>query len=97
MNELNLKGKTAVITGGAGLICSEMARSLAFQGVKSAVSHARRGDLWALSVMASFVGMSIHMWTISALAGTVTWFAYGLVAALIVLEHHFQETMQGQK
>ena len=70
---------------------------LAFQGVKSAVSHARRGDLWALSVMASFVGMSIHMWTISALAGTVTWFAYGLVAALIVLEHHFQETMQGQK
>jgi len=70
---------------------------LAFQGVKSAVSHARRGDLWALSVMTSFVGMSIHMWTISALAGTVTWFAYGLVAALIVLEHHFQETMQGQK
>ena len=70
---------------------------LAFQGVKSAASHARRGDLWALSVMASFVGMSIHMWTISALAGTVTWFAYGLVAALIVLEHHFQETMQGQK
>ena len=70
---------------------------LAFQGVKSAVSHARRGDLWALSVMASFVGMSIHMWTISALAATVTWFAYGLVAALIVLEQHFQETMQGQK
>jgi len=70
---------------------------LAFKGLKAAISHARREDLWALSVMASFVGMSIHMWTISALAGTVTWFAYGLVAALIVLEHHFQETMQGQK
>ncbi len=69
---------------------------LAFQGLKAAVSHARREDLWALSVMASFVGMSIHMWTISALAGTVTWFAYGLVAALIILEHQFQETMQGQ-
>jgi len=37
MNELNLKGKTAVITGGAGLICSEMARSLAFQGVKTVI------------------------------------------------------------
>lgn len=70
---------------------------LAFKGLKAAISHARREDLWALSVMASFVGMSIHMWTISALAGTVTWFAYGLVAALIVLEQHFQETMQGQK
>lgn len=70
---------------------------LAFQGFKAAVSHARREDLGALSVMASFVGMSIHMWTISALAGTVTWFAYGLVAALIVLENRLQETMQGQK
>jgi NAD(P)-dependent dehydrogenase (short-subunit alcohol dehydrogenase family) len=37
MNELNLRGKTAVITGGAGLICSEMARSLAYQGVKTAI------------------------------------------------------------
>jgi len=37
MNELNLKGKTAVITGGAGLICSEMARALAFQGVRTVI------------------------------------------------------------
>ena len=37
MNELNLKGKIAVITGGAGLICSEMARALAFQGVKTVI------------------------------------------------------------
>jgi NAD(P)-dependent dehydrogenase (short-subunit alcohol dehydrogenase family) len=33
MNELNLSGKVAVITGGAGIICSTMARSLAAQGV----------------------------------------------------------------
>lgn len=66
---------------------------LAFQGLKAAVSHARREDLWALSVMASFVGMSIHMWTISALAGTVTWFAYGLVAALITLEDRHRATL----
>jgi NAD(P)-dependent dehydrogenase (short-subunit alcohol dehydrogenase family) len=37
MNELNLIDKTAVITGGAGFICSEMARALAFQGVKTAI------------------------------------------------------------
>jgi len=33
MNDFSLKGKVAVITGGAGIICSEMARSLASQGV----------------------------------------------------------------
>ena len=42
MNELNLKNKVAVVTGGAGVICSEMARSLAAQGVKTAVLDLNR-------------------------------------------------------
>ncbi len=33
----NLKGKTAVITGGSGVLCSEMARELARQGVNVAI------------------------------------------------------------
>lgn len=37
MNELNLKGKVAVVTGGAGVICSEIAKSLAAQGVKTII------------------------------------------------------------
>jgi NAD(P)-dependent dehydrogenase (short-subunit alcohol dehydrogenase family) len=37
MNDLNLKGKVAVITGGAGIICSEMALALAGQGVKTVI------------------------------------------------------------
>jgi NAD(P)-dependent dehydrogenase (short-subunit alcohol dehydrogenase family) len=37
MNELNLKDKIAVITGGAGIICSTMARSLALQGVRTVI------------------------------------------------------------
>ena len=37
MNNLNLKDKVAVITGGAGIICSTMARSLAAQGVKTVI------------------------------------------------------------
>ena len=37
MNELNLKDKVAVITGGAGIICSTMAKSLAAQGVKTVI------------------------------------------------------------
>jgi NAD(P)-dependent dehydrogenase (short-subunit alcohol dehydrogenase family) len=37
MNNLNLQNKVAVITGGAGVICSEMAKSLAEQGVKTVI------------------------------------------------------------
>ncbi len=35
MNEINLKDKVAVITGGGGVICSTLARALAGQGVKT--------------------------------------------------------------
>ncbi len=42
MNELNLSGKTAVITGGAGVICSVMAKSLAAQGVKTVILDLNR-------------------------------------------------------
>jgi NAD(P)-dependent dehydrogenase (short-subunit alcohol dehydrogenase family) len=37
MDNLNLKDKVAVITGGAGVICSEMARSLAAYEVRTAI------------------------------------------------------------
>jgi NAD(P)-dependent dehydrogenase (short-subunit alcohol dehydrogenase family) len=37
MNELNLKDKVAVITGGAGIICSTLARSLAAHGVRTVI------------------------------------------------------------
>jgi NAD(P)-dependent dehydrogenase (short-subunit alcohol dehydrogenase family) len=37
MNELNLKDKVAVITGGAGIICSTLAKSLAAHGVKTVI------------------------------------------------------------
>jgi len=37
MNELNLRDKVAVITGGAGIICSTFAKSLAAQGVKTVI------------------------------------------------------------
>lgn len=43
MNELNLKDKIAVITGGAGVICSTLARSLAAQGVKTVILDHNEG------------------------------------------------------
>jgi NAD(P)-dependent dehydrogenase (short-subunit alcohol dehydrogenase family) len=37
MNDLNLKDKVAVVTGGAGIICSTMAKSLAAHGVRTVI------------------------------------------------------------
>jgi NAD(P)-dependent dehydrogenase (short-subunit alcohol dehydrogenase family) len=37
MNDLNLKNKVAVITGGAGIICSTMAKSLAAHGAGTVI------------------------------------------------------------
>ena len=42
MNDLNLKDKVAVITGGAGIICSTMARSLASHGVRTVILDLNR-------------------------------------------------------
>ena len=38
----NLDGKTALVTGGGGFLCGEMARSLARAGVRVAVTDMRR-------------------------------------------------------
>lgn len=59
---------------------------LAFRGYKAAVSLSKRGEIWAVGIYASFIGMSIHLWTLAGLTSTAPWFVYGLVAAVIVLE-----------
>jgi NAD(P)-dependent dehydrogenase (short-subunit alcohol dehydrogenase family) len=37
MKDLNLKDKVAVVTGGAGILCSQMAKRLAANGVRTAI------------------------------------------------------------
>jgi len=61
MNELNLKNKVAVVTGGAGVICSVMARSLAAQGVKTVVLDLNKdaATLVAKEIEKDFKTMSI--------------------------------------
>ncbi len=49
MNEFNIRGKVAVITGGAGVICSVMAKSLAHQGVKCAIIDLNEGAAVAVA------------------------------------------------
>lgn len=58
--------------------------TLAVKGFWATLAHAKRGEFWAVPVYASFIGMSIHLWALAGLTGTVIWFTYGLVAGVIV-------------
>lgn len=57
---------------------------LVFSGYKTTRSSILRNNLIPLSIFLSFIQMSIHMWVIAALTGTITWFIYGLMAAVIM-------------
>lgn len=60
---------------------------LLWKGMNISKSYIEQNQYWALAILLSFVQMSIHMWSIYALANTVSWFVYGLVAALIMLQN----------
>jgi hypothetical protein len=62
---------------------------LVFGGV-AAIRLTRRGYIWALGIFVGFVSMAIHMWAISSLTNTATWFVYGLVASLVVVARRKQ-------
>ena len=46
----DVKGKVAVVTGGAGVLCAEMCRTLAWAGAKVAVLDLRLESAEALAV-----------------------------------------------
>lgn len=54
-------------------------------GYRYAIVLGKEGQIWAIGFYAGFIGMSIHLWALSGLTGTVTWFVYALVAVVIVL------------
>ena len=58
--------------------------TLTVKGFWATLAYAKRGEFWAMPVYASFIGMSVHLWALAGLSGTVVWFAYGLVAGVIV-------------
>jgi O-antigen ligase len=59
---------------------------LVFRGYRATFRLARRGEIWAIGTYAGFIGMSIHLSGLSGLTSSVTWFMYGLVAAIIELD-----------
>lgn len=64
---------------------------LVLRGLRAALRFAQQGEIWALAVYASFIAMSIHMWSIDNLNNTAPWFIYGMVAGLIERNKRFPE------
>jgi len=57
---------------------------LSIRGGITAFKALRKNNIIPLAFLISFIQMSIHMWAIASLTGTVTWFIYGLVGAVIM-------------
>ena len=77
MNELNLKNKVAVITGGGGVLCSTMAKSLAAEGVKTVILDLNKeaAEKVAMEIEKEFgtksVGLSASVLDKSSLEGAL--------------------------
>lgn len=63
--------------------------TLLYGGMQAALRFTRHGEVWALAVYASFIAMSIHMWSIDNLNNTAPWFIYGFVAGIIERNKRF--------
>ncbi len=55
---------------------------LTLRGARSAYRLIGWGRAWGLAVVASFLGMSAHMWVIAAQTGTHVWLMYGVCAGV---------------
>lgn len=57
--------------------------ALLARGAWAAYRLLRRGEAWAGGVWASALAVSLHLWTLSGLTGTLPWFVFGLMAGVI--------------
>ena len=55
-------------------------------GARAAWRLTRRGDAWAGAVWASAAAVSVHLWALAGLTGTLPWFVFGLTAGMIERE-----------
>ncbi|PKO04180.1 MAG: hypothetical protein CVU41_18435 [Chloroflexi bacterium HGW-Chloroflexi-3] len=58
---------------------------LIMKGFSQVKWFSRHNQYWALAIYLSFIQMSIHMWVITSLNNSGTWFIYGLTGAVIML------------
>lgn len=86
-DEKSAHNSYALLLAEGGLVCvmpfAVLFLYLLTRGAQAAVFLCRRGEPWGLGVYASFVGMSVHLWSLAGLTGTAPWVTYGLAAAVI--------------
>lgn len=70
------------IVGGGGLTL--LVLSIGWLGVKNATRGLRRGMLWPVGTFCGFIGMSIHLWVVSAMMSTMVWVVYGVIGGISV-------------
>ena len=74
-------------TGLSGsLAFAALLASLLIGGARAAFRLVRRGEEWAGGVWASALAVSIHLWALAGLSGTLPWFVFGLTAGMIERE-----------
>lgn len=64
--------------------------ALGLRGFRAAIHLAKMGWLWGVSVYASFIGMSIHLWSLAGLTNTAPWLKYGMLAAVIAIDRQLR-------
>ncbi|MBU3758319.1 MAG: O-antigen ligase family protein [Candidatus Omnitrophica bacterium] len=67
------------------------------RGYSAAVFMTRRKHYWAAALYASFIAMSIHLWSLAGLTGTMPWLKYGLVAGMIVTSANIRRFLRTQR
>lgn len=65
--------------------------SLILGGLSASIRLAKHGHVWPIAVFCSYIGMSIHLWSLSGLTSTSPWFIYGMVAGIIVRATIYQD------
>jgi O-antigen ligase len=60
------------------------------RGFMAAYKLCLQHQYWGIAIYSALIGMSVHLWVISSLTTTGTWFIYGLAAAMIVIAKHQQ-------
>lgn len=84
-------------TGGAGMgLYVGLLAVLAVGGLLAVLKGLKRGDFFYIPIYVSFIAMSIHLWTLSGLTNSPTWFSYALVAAMIVRERLISDRLKAE-
>jgi O-antigen ligase len=74
-------------TGLAGsLAFGTLLGALLLGGARAAYRLTRRGEEWAGGAWAAAAAVSIHLWALAGLNGTLPWFIFGLTAGMIERE-----------